>query len=127
MEAIKVPFSGYADDCTLSGELPFDGDRLSDYLATTSELEVTGAVARALEDGRIVECGTAAMLRDELCVVLATGPRGLPERRVWTRQLPVRAQVGPYVVLGYLHSAPTIDPIKSNERRPVDPASIEPG
>ena len=54
-------------------------------------------------------------------MVLATGPRGRPERRVWTRQLPVRAQVGPYTVLGYLHAPPTIDPIKSNERRAVVP------
>jgi hypothetical protein len=121
MAAGRVPFSGYADDCTLSGEVRLDADRLSDFLSSTAAFEVDRVVARALDDGRIIESETAALLRDELCIVLATGPRGRPERRVWTRQLPVRVQVGPYVVLGYLHAPPTIDPIKSNERRAVVP------
>jgi hypothetical protein len=121
MEALRVPFSSYADDCTLAGEIAFEADRLSDFLSSVTDFEVQDVVCHALDDGRVVQRDVAALLRDDLCIVLATGPRGRRERRVWTRQLPVRAQVGPYVVLGYLHAPPTIDPIRSNEHRAVVP------
>lgn len=51
----------------------------------------------------------------------ATGPRGRTDLRLWTRQYPVRVRVGPYTVVGYLHAPPTIDPIKSAERRTIVP------
>lgn len=54
-------------------------------------------------------------------MVTATGPRGRSDLRLWTRQLPVRALVGPYTVVGYLHAPPTIDPLKAAERRIVVP------
>jgi hypothetical protein len=73
----------------------------------------------ALDDGRVVEAGTTAICLDDLCVIAATGPRGKQERRLWTRQVPVRARIGPYSVVGYLHSAPTIDPFKAAERRQI--------
>jgi hypothetical protein len=52
-------------------------------------------------------------------MVVASGPRGRVDRRLWTRQHPVRARVGPYVVLGYLHAPPTIDPLRTTDRRPI--------
>jgi len=52
-------------------------------------------------------------------MVVATGTRGRAERRLWTHQHPVRARVGPYVVLGYLHAPPTIDPMHTMDHRPV--------
>jgi hypothetical protein len=52
-------------------------------------------------------------------VVVGSGPRGRADRRLWTRQHPVRARVGPYVVLGYLHALPTIDPMRTTDRRPI--------
>lgn len=116
---MQIPFTAYAEDCTVSGEVDLPGDRLSDFLASTSEFVVAKPSFRALDDGRVVEGETCDVLRDDLCVVIATGPRGLPERRVWTRQHPVRAKVGPYKVVGYLHAAPTIDPLHSTDRRQV--------
>ena len=111
---LQIPFSAYAEDCTVHGEIALGADRLADLLASTTEYEVRGASFRALDDGRVVEADSASILRDDLCLVVATGPRGRPDRRLWTRQHPVRARVGPYVVLGYLHAPPTVDPMRSN-------------
>lgn len=116
---MQIPFTAYAEDCTVTGEVTLSGDRLSDMLASTEEFEVDGAAFHALDDGRVVEAETAAVLRDDLCIVAASGPRGRTERRLWTRQFPVRARVGPYVVLGYLHAPPTIDPLRTTDRRPI--------
>jgi hypothetical protein len=116
---MQIPFSAYADDCTVTGEVALTGDRLSDFLAATDEFEVDSAAFRALDDGRLVEMPSAAVSRDDLCVVAASGPRGRPERRLWTRQYPVRARIGPYVVLGYLHAPPTIDPLRMTDRRTI--------
>lgn len=116
---MQIPFTAYADDCTVTGEVALTTDRLSDMLASTTEFEVDRAAFQALDDGRVVEAETAAILRDDLCVIAASGPRGRSERRLWTRQYPVRVRVGPYVVLGYLHAPPTIDPLRTTDRRPI--------
>jgi hypothetical protein len=116
---MQIPFTAYADDCTVSGEIALQTDRLSDFLAATEEFDVDTARFRSLDDGHVVEAESASIFRDDLCFVVATGPRGRVERRLWTRQHPVRARIGPYVVLGYLHAPPTIDPLKNTDRRPI--------
>jgi hypothetical protein len=116
---MQIPFSAYADDCTVRGEIALGADRLSDLLTSTTEYEVKAAAFRALDDGHVVQADSAAILRDDLCMVVASGPRGRADRRLWTRQHPVRARVGPYVVLGYLHAPPTIDPLRTTDRRPI--------
>ena len=116
---MQIPFTAYAEDCTVSGELALQADRLSDFLASTVEFEVANPSFRALEDGRTVSAESCAVERDDFCLILATGPRGRLERRLWTRQHPVRVRVGPYVVIGYLHAPPTIDPFRTTERRPI--------
>jgi hypothetical protein len=116
---MQVPLSAYADDCTLTGVLDLPADRLSDFLGSTDEFAVGNVTFRALDDGRTVELGSAAIGRDDLCVVLPTEPRGREDLRTWTRQYPVRVQAGPYLVLGYLHAPPTIDPLKMNRRRAI--------
>jgi hypothetical protein len=116
---MQIPFAAYADDCTVRGEIALGADRLSDLLASTTEYEVRAAAFRALDDGREVRADSAAVLRDDLCMVVASGPRGRADRRLWTRQHPVRARVGPYTVLGYLHAPPTIDPLRTTDRRAI--------
>jgi hypothetical protein len=116
---MQIPFTAFAEDCTVAGEIDLSADRLSDFLTATTEFDVDKASFRALDDGHVVEADSAAVLRDDLYVVIATGPRGRADRRVWTRQHPVRARVGPYQVVGYLHAAPTVDPLRSTERRQV--------
>jgi len=116
---MRILFAAYAPDCTVTAELSLETDRLADLLASSETIDVEGASLQALDDGRVVEAGEATLLLDDLCLVTATGPRGRPERRVWTRQLPARARVGPYEVHGYIHSSPTIDPFKAAERRAI--------
>lgn len=82
---MQIPFTAYADDCAVSGEIALRTDRLSDFLASTVEFEVERADFRALDDGRVVNADSTAVFRDDLCVVVATGPRGRAERRLWTR------------------------------------------
>lgn len=116
---MQIPFSAYADDCTVRGELALSTDRLSDFLASTTEFELASPEFTALDDGRTVSAASCQIGRDDLCVILATGPRGRIERRLWTRQHAVRIRVGPYTVVGYLHSPPTIDPFRTTDRRPI--------
>jgi hypothetical protein len=116
---MHVPLTAYAEDCTFTGELALPADRLSDFLTSATEFELGNVTFRALDDGRVVGAELAAILRDDLCAVLASEPRGRAELRIWTRQYPVVARVGPYRVRGYLHAPPTIDPLKMTSRRQI--------
>ena len=116
---MQVPITAYAEDCSLTGELTLTADRLSDFLTSTFEFGLDNVVFRALDDGHIVVTDSTAIQRADLCVVIAAEPRGREELRIWTRQFPVRARVGPYDVRGYVHAPPTIDPLKLPARRPI--------
>jgi hypothetical protein len=118
---MQVPLKAYTEDCSFTGEVGLTGDRLSDFLASTVEFEVHNVRLRALDDGRLVEALYTSILRDDLCLVLAGEPRGREDLRVWTRQYPVVARVGPYTVRGYVHAPPTIDPLRLPSRRAIVP------
>ena len=113
---MQIPFTAFAEDCTVSGEVDLRADRLSDLLMGTEEFEVDRAAFRALDDGHVVEAASVDLSRDDLCVILGTGPRGRAERRLWTRQHAVRVRVGPYLVIGALHAPPTINPFQATHR-----------
>jgi hypothetical protein len=116
---MQVPLTAYAEDCSFTGEVALAGDRLSDFLAATAEFEVHNLTCRALDDGRVVEALYTSIQRDDLCLVLAGEPRGREDLRIWTRTYPVVARVGPYLVRGYVHAPPTIDPLKLPSRRQI--------
>jgi hypothetical protein len=107
---MQVHFRAYADDYTVGGATEFQGDRLADFLSNTDALAVQDVNVRALEDGRQHDLPAAVIELEELCVVVAAGPRGNPELRVRTRAYPMRAVIGPYAVVGYFHVIPTADP-----------------
>lgn len=116
---MQLEFKGYADDYTVGGATEFQGDRLADFIDAAEELEVQGVRVRALDDGREHELPSATISRDELCMVVATGPRGRPDLRLRTRAYPMRAEVGPYAVCGYFHVPPTSDPFAVVRHRRV--------
>jgi hypothetical protein len=116
---MQIEFKAYADDYTVGGAADFEGDRLADFLDGVDEVEVQGVSVQALEDGRRHELASATIARDELCMVVATGPRGRADLRLRTRAHPMRAEVGPYAVCGYFHVLPTADPFAVAQHRRV--------
>jgi hypothetical protein len=125
---VRVEFDGYAHDYTVHGELDLETERLQDLLDQSTEFEITRASVRALDDGRTHDLEAATIPRDELCMVVGAGPRGAPARRFRTRPYPIRAHVGPYAAVGYLHALPTADPRTTALRRSVialSPARVE--
>jgi hypothetical protein len=116
---MQVAFKAYADDYTVGGATDFQGDRLADILSGGDALAVQDVNVRALEDGREHDLPAAVIELDELCVVVAAGPRGNPELRLRTRAYPMRAEVGPYAVCGYFHVLPTADPFAVVRHRRV--------
>jgi hypothetical protein len=116
---MHVPLRAYAEDCSITGEVALSGDRLSDFLSSTTEFEVLNLSCRALDDGRVIDALFAPVLRDDLCLIVAGEPRGREDLRVWTRQYAVMARVGPYTVRGDVHAPPTIDPLRLPARRAI--------
>ena len=116
---MQVAFKAFADDYTVGGSTEFEGHRLADFLGGTDALAVRDVNLRALEDGRQHDLPAAVIEAEELCAVVAAGPRGNPDLRVRTRAYPMRAEVGPYAVCGYFHVLPTADPFAVVRHRRV--------
>jgi hypothetical protein len=115
--APEVEFVAYADDCRLYGHIRLSGDRLTDMLNHYEEFVLVDVLAESLSDGSVVETKEIVVRRDELVAVEASGPRGRSERRVRTRPHPMGLKAGPYLVEGYLHTTPGVDPVASIRRR----------
>jgi hypothetical protein len=118
-KVMRIDFSAYADDYTVRGEVTLEGDRLADWLETAHDIDVTNLKVRALDDGREHHLPTAQIRREELCAVVATGPRGRADRRVRTRAYPMRIAIGTYSVVGYFQALPTADPWTMLQRRQI--------
>ena len=116
---IDIDLTAYADDYIARGELVLRASRLSDHLEGAHELRLEGVSVCALDDGRIHDLPFAVIHRDELCVVVATGPRGNARFRMPTRKHPMRAEVGPYIAVGYFHAAATADPRVAAMKREI--------
>jgi len=115
-----VEFIAYALDCTLSGRLAFEADRLSDLINDHEELELADVVVADLVGGSGRDIDMLRLSRDEILAVHAAGPRGRPDKRRNTRQHPIIATLGPYLVRGFVHAMPGAEPIASlRGRRPM--------
>ena len=128
-ETPMVLFLAYAEDCVLSGFVALDSDRLSDLLNDSEEILLVDVQADDLVNGGRREIAELVVARDELLLVSAGGPRGLPARRIRTRQHLIMLTIGPYAVRGYLHCPPGAAPIASFRRRkamvPLTEATVE--
>ncbi len=112
-----VEFDAYAADCRVFGLLELVEGRLSDQLNRNPELLVRDARLEDLVDGHVVAMPELTVASDELCAVVATGPRGEPARRLHTVRARVEAELGPYLVVGWVHGTAAAEPLSSALRR----------
>jgi hypothetical protein len=121
--APQVEFVAYAEDCRISGRMELRGDRLTDMLNRNDEFVLRDASVEALADGRTLAAGEVPVGRNELLAVHAVGPQGNPSRHLHTRRYPVVVRSGPYVIRGYMHTPPAVQPEESARRRAMIPLS----
>jgi hypothetical protein len=117
-----VEFQGFAGDCTITGRITMFGERLTDFLNGQERFLVHKVEFESLEDGHRLAVDSVSLMRDDLLAVVATGPRGSERQRVRLEETRMQLSIGPYVVLGRLHTAPGLDPMQSVlQREPMIP------
>ena len=63
-----------------------------------------------------------SVARDDLFAVVATGPRGAEKQRVELQTNRLQMSIGPYIILGRLHTKPGTDAMASvMKREPMIP------
>jgi hypothetical protein len=117
-----LEFVGFAADCRIVARLTLIDERLSDMLNKQARFRLFEVTLISLEDGHEVALPELRIDRDDLLAVVASGPRGIRERRIRTEQVRMQLGLGPYTVLGQLHLPPGRDPVRSVlERGPMMP------
>ena len=99
-----IGFTGYGVDFIVRGRVELDGERLTDMLERTEEILVRDAVLEGLDDLAHVELPDYVVSRSELLAALGGGPRGSHTHRIRATARRIQASVGPYRVLGRLHT-----------------------
>lgn len=99
-----IAFTGYGMDFIVRGRVEVDGMRLTDMLEQTEQILVRDAVLEGLDDLAHVELPEYLVPRSELLAALGGGPRGSHTHRIRATPHRIQASVGPYRVLGRLHT-----------------------
>lgn len=120
---MRVPFTGYAEDSIIHGEVLLEDDRLSDLISQDGPFEIENVTVEALDDGRTVKVASASVRPSDIVAINASGPRGKAARRVRTRPHAARAQAGAYEIVGYVHAPPSGHPFAGVLRRRVLPVT----
>lgn len=117
---MRVKFIAYAGDCQVAGAttLP-DGERLTDHLNRDAMILVDRAQLTSLADGHTFDAGDIELKRDDLFAIEALGQRGEAARRIHTVRHRLEVRMGPYTILGQLHTAPGGQPLAAISRRAV--------
>jgi hypothetical protein len=108
---MREPLVAWAGDCRVRGEVELADGRLSDQLNETELVTFYGATLESLGDGHEVALDELEVERRELHVIEVDGHAGDPTRRMRTVEEPVLLEVGPFVVTGNLHRAPSAGPL----------------
>lgn len=108
-----VEFLGFAADCTISGKVTMFGERLTDFLNGQERYRVHHVECESLTDGHRVEVDSVSVERTDLLAVMATGPRGSEKQRVSLQTARLQVCIGPYLILGRLHTKPGADAMAS--------------
>ena len=99
-----VAFKGYGVDFIVVGRVELTASRLTDMVNEVETIALRDVVLEGLHDMARVAVPDYSIRRDELLAVNGTGPRGATNRRIPTTGHRVQAQIGPYNVLGRLHT-----------------------
>lgn len=108
-----VEFRGFAGDCTISGQITMFGERLTDFLNGQERFRLHHVEFTSLEDGHVVAMDSVSLERDELLAVVGTGPRGSEKQRKVLEETRMQLALGPYIILGRLHTRPGADPLQN--------------
>ena len=112
-----IDFTGFAGDCVINGKLDLRAPRLTDQLNAHPLVHLVDVELEGLADARRVSSAEFTIERSELCAVRVTGPRGSRALRIATAPHRLRAQIGPYTILGRLHEPPGVDALATFEQR----------
>lgn len=117
---MRATFTAYAGDCTVSGTLDVpDGERLTDFVNREPVLRLFDAELESLLEGRRISLEEVALDRDDLYAIEARELRGETARRIHTVRHRLELRLGPYTVLGQLHTTPGGLPLAAIGRRPA--------
>lgn len=115
---MRVEFIAYAGDCRVSGVTTLgQGERLTDLLNGSPTIVVQEARLTGHADGRTVDVGDITLDQDDLFAIEARDPRGEPARRIHTVRHRMEIRLGPYTVLGQLHTRPGGRPLVAMGQR----------
>jgi hypothetical protein len=106
-----IEFLGFAADCTIMGKMTMFGERLTDFLNGQERYLVHHVECESLEDGHKAAIDSVSIERSDLLAVVATGPRGNEKQRVSLQTNRLHLSIGPYMVLGRLHTKPGSDAV----------------
>jgi hypothetical protein len=108
----EIEFVGFADDCRVEGHVDLEDARLADLLNREENLTLRDVVLVSTLDGHTQQFDRLEIERDELDIVVASGPRGDPKRRLATRPNGVAVKLGPYSAQGFMHAPPTASAVR---------------
>jgi hypothetical protein len=114
-----VDFVAFAEDCRVEGKVDLGDLRLADLLNRQETITVRDCVVTSTADGHAQSFDELEIGRDELDIVVVSGPRGDPSRRLATRPAGVAMQLGPYSAAGYMHGPATSNPVRGFYNRPI--------
>jgi len=114
-----VAFVAFSEDCRVEGKVDLGGSRLADLLNREETITVRDCVVTSTADGHAQAFDELEISRDELNIVVASGPRGDPSRRLATRPAGVAMQLGPYSAAGFMHGPATSNPVRGFHNRPI--------
>lgn len=117
-DAPMVRFAAYGAHQRVFGWVRLHADRLTDLLNAHEELHLLDVELERLANGIAGTVDEIVIHRSDLIAVQAAGPRGLEAHRRPTRTHPIAMQSGNYLISGYLHVPPGVDPLVSVHGRP---------
>jgi hypothetical protein len=112
-----IEFIAFAVDCTVTGKMTMFGERLTDFHTGQERFRVHHLELQSLADGHKAAIDSLSLERSDLLAVVATGPRGNEKQRVALQTNRLQVSIGPYLILGRIHSKPGSDAVTSAMKR----------